>query len=301
MADTVKPHAPARSRLGEMLVKAGAITDAQLRQALDEQARRARPVGQTLVALGFVTDEAMRMALGAQLNVPYIDLDRVAIDRGLADLVNREFAERHHLMPVARIGPTLTVAMDDPTATSVVSELARMTGLTINPVTSSGKAIAAAFDRAYGEPPPAAQPPPADAASGAKPAVVALALDWAGEMQFKSSPGQPAIELHSSTPGITSPPQALAYAVMACMAMDVVHVLKKTRCDLKALTVRFEGERAPESPRRFVSMRLHFDLTGKTADHFVERAIELSRTRYCSVWNTLRPDVSLETSFTIRE
>jgi len=49
-----------------------------------------------------------------------------------------------------------------------------------------------------------------------------------------------------------------------------------------------------------VSMRLHFDLTGNTAAHIVERAIELSRTRYCSVWNTLRTDVSLETSFTIK-
>ena len=47
-------------------------------------------------------------------------------------------------------------------------------------------------------------------------------------------------------------------------------------------------------------MRLHFELTAQTASHIVERAIELSRTKYCSVWNTLRTDVSLETSFTIR-
>jgi uncharacterized OsmC-like protein len=292
----VKPQAPPRSRLGEMLVKTGAITEEQLRQALVEQDRIRRPIGQTLLALGFVSDETMRQALGAQLNVPYIDLDRVALDRGLSDLVDRAFAEQHHLMPVARIGPTLTVAMDDPTASAVVQDLARMTGLTINLVTSSSQAIADAFQRAYGSP-----LPQAGSAAVPTPAGVSLSLDWIGDMAFKNSAGFPAIELHSSSPDIASPPQALAYALMACMAIDVVHVLKKTRCDLKALTVRFEGDRAAEPPRRFVSMRLHFDLTGKTAAHTVERAIELSRTRYCSVWNTIRADVSLETSFTIRE
>lgn len=294
----MKPQAPPRTRLGELLVRTGAITEDQLRQALVEQDRVRRPLGQTLLALGFVSDEAMRQALGAQLNVPYIDLDRVAIDRGLSDLVDREFAEQHHLMPVARIGPTLTVAMDDPTAGHVVQDLARMTGLTINLVTSSGRAIAGAFERAYGTPLPAAEPA-TDAAP--KPAPVSLSLDWIRDMEFRSSAGFPAIELQSSSPAIASPPQALAYAMMACMAMDVVHVLKKTRCDVKALTVRFEGERAAESPRRFVSMRLHFDLTGRTAAHIVERAIELSRTKYCSVWNSLRTDISLETSFTLRE
>jgi uncharacterized OsmC-like protein len=280
-----------------MLVKTGAITEDQLGQALADQRQHHRPLGQTLLGLGFVTDETMRQALGAQLNVPYIDLDRVAIDRGLSDLIDREFAQRHHLMPVARIGPTLTVAMDDPTAASVVAELGKMTGLAINLVTSSSRAIAAACRRAYGAP----LPQDAAAATEATPSPVTLSLDWIKDMEFKSSAGFPAIELHSTSPGIASPPQALAYAVMACMAMDVVHVLKKTRCDLKALTVRFAGERATESPRRFVSMRLHFDLTGQTAAHIVERAIELSRTRYCSVWNTLRTDVTLETSFSIRD
>jgi type IV pilus assembly protein PilB len=152
MAGVLATHAPPPSRLGELLVSTGSITPAQLERALDDQQRIKRPLGQTLLALGFVTDETMRQALGAQLNVPYIDLDRVVLDRGLADLVDREFAERHLLMPVARIGPTLTVAMDDPTASAVVEALAKKTGLTINVVTSSARAIADAFSRAYGAP-----------------------------------------------------------------------------------------------------------------------------------------------------
>ncbi len=68
-----------------------------------------------LVKLGFVTDEAMRVALSSQLGVPFIDLDKVVIDRALARLVNRAFARRHLLLPVAQSGRTLTIAMDDPT------------------------------------------------------------------------------------------------------------------------------------------------------------------------------------------
>ncbi len=285
-------HAPPRSRLGEILLRNGSITEAQLADALAEQERWKQPIGQILLARKIVTDETMRQALGAQLNVPYIDLNRVVIDPGLAGLVDREFAERHLLMPVARIGPTLTVAMDDPTATSVTEELARMTGLAINAVTSSGEAIRSAFQRAYGD-------PDLEPAVAARRPRVRLSLDWTGDLTFRNGTGQPQIELHSSTPGMTSPPQALAYAVMACMAMDVVYVLRKGRHDLRSLTVSFDGERAQEHPRRFVSMRIHFDVAGAVEDRVVARAIELSKSRYCSVWNTLRTDLPLETSFAI--
>jgi len=126
-----------------------------------------------------------------------------------------------------------------------------------------------------------------------------LSLDWHGDMKFSNSAGSPAIQLHSSTPGVTSPPQALAYGVMACMGMDVVHTIQKGRHDLRAMRVRFEGERAVEHPRRFVTMGLHFEITGVVPDHVVQRAIDLSREKYCSVWNTIRTDVELTTTFAV--
>lgn len=128
---------------------------------------------------------------------------------------------------------------------------------------------------------------------------VNLTLDWIGALAFRSGEGSPAIELRSSAPGIASPPQALAYATMACMAMDVVHVLTKGRHDLRGLTVRFDGERANEAPRRFVSMHLTFVITGNVPNAVVERAIMLSKTKYCSVSNTLRPDIDFQTRFEI--
>jgi putative redox protein len=129
--------------------------------------------------------------------------------------------------------------------------------------------------------------------------MVSLSLDWKGDLKFANGPGSPAIELHSSTHGVTSPVHALAYAVMACMAMDVVHVVEKGRHSLKAMTVKFHGQRAAEHPRRFVSMALEFHVTGAIEDKVIARAIDLSREKYCSVWNTIRSDVELKTSFTV--
>ena len=126
-----------------------------------------------------------------------------------------------------------------------------------------------------------------------------LTLTWQGNLRFAAGPDGPPIELHSSTPGVTSPTQALAYAVMACMAMDVVHVLQKGRHDLQAFSVSFEGTRAPEPPRRYTSMHIHFDVTGGVPDEAVARAIALSRTTYCSVSNSLRQDIDFTTTFKV--
>ena len=126
-----------------------------------------------------------------------------------------------------------------------------------------------------------------------------LTLIWQGDLKFIDGPAGPPIELHSSTPGVVSPTQALGYAVLACMAMDLVHVLQKGRHDLQALTATFEGVRAREHPRRFTSIHLHFDITGGVPDQAVARAIELSRTTYCSVSNSLRQDIEFTTTFSV--
>lgn len=157
------PASGPRRRLGEILVAGGAVTADQLERALAEQPRLQLPLGQTLLKLGYTTDEIMRQALSSQLGVPYIDLQNVIIDRTLATLVDRDFARQHALFPVARIGSTLTVAMDDPTQTTVVEELAAATKHTVTVVTSSADAIHRALVRLYEKAPakPAAGAPPA--------------------------------------------------------------------------------------------------------------------------------------------
>jgi type IV pilus assembly protein PilB len=146
-------HVDNRPRLGELLVKCGAITAAQLAHALDRQRSMRGPLGQVLIRLGYVTDETMRLSLALQLNIPYVDLDQVNIDRALTRLINRSYAKRHSLVPVACVGQTLTVCMDDPSDKQPIEELGRSTGLLITVLTSSHDAIRHAFERLYGDAP----------------------------------------------------------------------------------------------------------------------------------------------------
>jgi type IV pilus assembly protein PilB len=139
----------ARPRLGEVLVRSGAIHADQLQHALDQQKELKLPVGQLLVRLNYVTDEAMRQALSVQLNVPFLDLDRLTVDPALSRIINRSYASRHSLLPVARVGQSLTICMDDPTNHAAVEELRASTGRSITVVTGTHDAIVRAFERVY--------------------------------------------------------------------------------------------------------------------------------------------------------
>lgn len=141
-----------RFRLGEVLMRSGAISAEQLAHALAQQPQAQVPLGQLLVKLGYVTDDVVRQALGRQANVSFVDLDRMEIDRSLARIVNSTYARRHALVPIAQVRQTLTLCMDDPTNRSVVEDLTRSTGLAVTVVTASHDAIGRAQARLYDEP-----------------------------------------------------------------------------------------------------------------------------------------------------
>jgi len=138
-----------KSRLGELLVENGNLSPDQLEMALAKQKVQKLPLGQILVSMGYVNDDAMRMALSSQLGIPYIDIDKTTIDGTLAKVLNKNFARRHLLLPVAQAGRTLTIAMDDPTKKALVDDITRMTGLTVTVVTSSNLGIQRALKRLY--------------------------------------------------------------------------------------------------------------------------------------------------------
>jgi type IV pilus assembly protein PilB len=145
------PRRGSRLRLGEVLLRSGAVSADQLAQALEQQQQSQRPLGEILVGLGFVTDDTMRQALGRQSNVSFIDLDRLAIDKALSRVINSSYARRNALVPVAQVKQTLTICMDDPTNRSVIDDLAGSTGLSVTVVTASHDAIRRAQSRLYDE------------------------------------------------------------------------------------------------------------------------------------------------------
>jgi putative redox protein len=85
-----------------------------------------------------------------------------------------------------------------------------------------------------------------------------------------------------------------------CMAADVVDIIRKGRHPLRGLRVMFTGARAEQPPRRFVKIDLRFEVEGAVPADAVERAITLSREKYCSVLHSFRQDIDLSTTFHIR-
>jgi putative redox protein len=128
---------------------------------------------------------------------------------------------------------------------------------------------------------------------------VSLDLEWEGELRFRGHSGAVELVLDSDGRAGPSPVQALAFALAGCMAIDVVHILRKGRLDVKGVKAELVAERASADPRRLLRVRLHFRVTGDVPPDKVERAIALSRETYCSVWHSLRPDTEFATSFEV--
>ena len=139
-----------RLRLGELLVSDGLITTVQLAHALSEQKRLKLPLGRTLVKLNYLSDGVMRRALSRQVGVPYIELENLPVDLGLAKLVSRAVARQYAIVPVSRAGETLTIAVFDlRVPRSLATELGRLTAHTIKLVTASTEAIQRRFAELY--------------------------------------------------------------------------------------------------------------------------------------------------------
>ena len=139
------------SRLGTLLVKDGDVTREQIEEALVEQRRAGGGLGAALIKLGHITEERFRLALCRQLHIRFFPLETIPLDPTLRPLVNEKFALKHRAVPVARVGNTLVVAMDDPTQNVVVDELRRSTGCTIEVITSTAASITRVLERLYRE------------------------------------------------------------------------------------------------------------------------------------------------------
>jgi putative redox protein len=118
-----------------------------------------------------------------------------------------------------------------------------------------------------------------------------VSMLWEGDLRFSSGPDEPAVVLDSDAKAGPSPMQALGYAVMACMGMDIVHILQKGRHPLEGLRASLVGARADGHPRRLTRVEMTFTITGNVPREAAERAVQLSKDTYCSVLNSLADDI----------
>ena len=124
-------------------------------------------------------------------------------------------------------------------------------------------------------------------------------LTWQGDLKFRAATPRTEIILDSDSTAGPSPPEALAMALAGCMAIDVADIVLKGRHPLKTLEAKIAGARREDPPRHFISFTLHFIVGGVVPEHAIQRAIDLSKDKYCSVWHSLRQDIALETTFEV--
>jgi putative redox protein len=126
-------------------------------------------------------------------------------------------------------------------------------------------------------------------------------LTWIGELNFSATVNKASLTIDSDGVAGPSPVDALAAALAGCMATDVTHVLTKGRHPMRALRAHFVGQRAQEDPHRFLRIDLRFTIEGGVPPDAVQRAIALSREKYCSVWHSMRQDIDFVVTFELRD
>lgn len=123
-------------------------------------------------------------------------------------------------------------------------------------------------------------------------------LRWTGDgLVFRGGPdGGTQIVVDGDRREGQAPMELLLMSLAGCMAIDVRMMLEKSRVPVESLEVEAVGMRADEAPRRYLSIELVYTLRGPGEEHRprLERAIELSRDKYCSVLHTLDPGLQLD-------
>jgi type IV pilus assembly protein PilB len=139
------------AKLGEILVRENLLTPQQLREALDYQREHGGRLGFNLVKLGLVSDDMVTAVLSRQYGVPSVNLDLFEVDAGVLRLIPREVAEKYSVLPLSRVGATLTLAMVDPTNVFAMDDIKFMTGLNIEPVVVSEAGVQEAIEQYYAQ------------------------------------------------------------------------------------------------------------------------------------------------------
>ncbi len=136
-------------RLGELLVREKLISLSQLRTAQDQQKMQGSTLGLALAKQGALSEEELTKFLSQQYKVPAVDLSEYDIDDEVVKLIEKGVALKHTVLPIARVGSSLILAMMDPSNLHAIDDIKFMTGYNVEPVVASEAAILAAVERYY--------------------------------------------------------------------------------------------------------------------------------------------------------
>jgi len=262
-------------RIGELLLKEKRITPEQLQEALSYQRQNGGKLGANLVKLGFVKDEEITSLLSKQYGVPSISLNQFEIDPAVIKLVPAETAHKYQIIPLSRVGATLTIAMTDPTNVFALDDLKFMTGYNVEPVVAWETAVLDAIQKYYGAP---GQGPAKVSASAAAKATVA-----------EVPPGESALEIASR-----------AMSEMPMLDADEVEVLEEFE-EISAELLTRQGEEAPVI--KLVNVILMSAISKGASDIHIEPYEKEYRVRYRIdglLYNVMAPPLKMKDAITSR-
>jgi type IV pilus assembly protein PilB len=137
------------AKLGEILVRENLLTAQQLREALEYQRDHGGRLGYNLVRLGLVSDDMITAVLSRQYGIPSVNLDLFDVEESVIRLIPQEVAQKYSVLPLSRVGATLTLAMVDPTNVFAMDDIKFMTGLNIEPVVVAEASVQTAIAKYY--------------------------------------------------------------------------------------------------------------------------------------------------------
>lgn len=135
--------------LGQLLVEAGRLSEAQLEEALEHARKQGERIGEALVGAGLVTAEDVARALATQLAIPYRP-PPLSPDSDAVRAVRPALVRAHCVLPVEAESRTLGVCMADPLDLTAIDDLQFQTGRRVRPIVSSPNAVLDGIERAYG-------------------------------------------------------------------------------------------------------------------------------------------------------
>lgn len=143
------PRRIVAKHVGQLLIERGIIVQSQLDESLAVQANKGGLLGQILVELGFATEEDVAQAITTQYGLPFLPLKNYAVDPEVVKLIPENVARQYCLMPVDRIGDTLTIAMADPFNARAIEDIEHLHHCTVQVFVSTLTEVLDSIKRHY--------------------------------------------------------------------------------------------------------------------------------------------------------
>lgn len=139
----------AKTRLGDLLIRNGLLTEEQFAKAVNEQKMNKERLPATLIRLKYISEDDLAAFQSRQYGAPLIDLAEFEVDTNVVKLISADVVQKYHLIPISRAGATLIVAMSDPSNIFAIDDIKFMTGHNVEVVVATEGAIKNAIDRYY--------------------------------------------------------------------------------------------------------------------------------------------------------